>query len=62
MVPDSFSVEYTIVAVKLPPHQVRVAFEGPLSEGTGIFAGATGVINGHARRSQLTRSRRGLRL
>jgi hypothetical protein len=50
MVADSFSVEYTIVVVGLPPQQVRVTFDGPLSEGTGIFAGATGVLNGHARR------------
>jgi hypothetical protein len=50
MVPDSFSVEYTMVVVGVPPQQVRVAFEGPLSDGTGIFAGGTGVINGHARR------------
>jgi hypothetical protein len=50
MVPDSFSVEYTIVVVGEPPQQVRVTFDGPLCEGTGIFAGATGVFNGHARR------------
>jgi len=50
LVPDSFSVEYTIVVVGLPPQQPRVTFDGPLSYGTGIFAGATGVINGHARR------------
>jgi hypothetical protein len=50
MVADKFSVEYTIVVVGLPPQQLRVSFNGPLSEGTGIFAEATGVINGHARR------------
>jgi hypothetical protein len=50
MVPDSFNVEYTMVVVGVPPQQVRVTFAGPLLEGTGIFAGATGVVTGHARR------------
>jgi hypothetical protein len=45
--PDSFEVEYTIVVVIAPPLQTRVTFEGPLSAGTGMFAGATGVLNGH---------------
>jgi hypothetical protein len=47
---DSFNVTYTVVL--LAPDATRtsywVTFQGPMSDGTGIFAGATGVFNGHA--------------
>jgi hypothetical protein len=45
--PDSFDVRYTIVGVGVVPQHLRVTFNGQLSEGTGMFAGATGVLNGH---------------
>jgi hypothetical protein len=48
--PDSFNVKYTIVV--LFPDATRTAtwvtFQGQMSDGTGIFAGATGVFSGHA--------------
>jgi hypothetical protein len=45
--PDSFNVDYTIVVVIAPPQQLRVTFIGELSDGTGVFAGATGVLSGY---------------
>jgi hypothetical protein len=46
--PDSFEVPYTIVAIIASPQHAEVTFIGPLSAGTGMFSGATGVLYGHA--------------
>jgi hypothetical protein len=48
VVPDSFDVPYTIVAIISPTQPIRVTYNGPLLNGTGIFQGATGVFNGAA--------------
>ena len=51
--PDSYSVEYTIVLMIPnpeinPPLKSRVTFAGSMFDGTGIYEGATGVLNGYA--------------
>jgi hypothetical protein len=46
--PDTFDVVITVVLMPSTENNARVTFIGPVSAGTGIFHGATGVVSGYA--------------